>query len=197
MAERDEQGKQGDPENPDESDQVRILQRMLAGAEQQLECVKAQTRMSQERSQLSRERSRMSQDRSEMSQDRSEKSEVRSYHNSERTLSVWVRTSQALMVFGIAIDRFGLMLGHSSGEAEAMNHQVQLDAWSSWTGVALVLFAVIMALTTGARFLAFAREWRRHHTPPAYHGPYLASFFAFAVAGFGIFLLFFMLLIAA
>ncbi|HEX5340185.1 MAG TPA: DUF202 domain-containing protein, partial [Gammaproteobacteria bacterium] len=46
----------------------------------------------------------------ELSAERSEMSAERSYMNAERTLSVWLRTALSLMIFGIAIDRFGLML---------------------------------------------------------------------------------------
>jgi uncharacterized membrane protein YidH (DUF202 family) len=116
---------------------------------------------------------------------RSEMSEIRSYHNAERTLSVWVRTALALMICGLAIDRFGLMLG---GVPATATHG-ELDKLSEWTSLALVLLGVFMAATTGLRFLAFAQAWRRRHEPPAHHGPYLAAFFALMVALFGAVLL--------
>ena len=124
---------------------------------------------------------------------RSEMSEVRSYHNAERTLSVWVRTALALMICGLAIDRFGLMVDESAGPARGM----LLDRISTWTSIGLVLLGVVMALTTGLRFFAYARAWRRQHRPPPFHGPYLASFFAVMVAIFGIVLLAIMLTAAA
>ena len=114
---------------------------------------------------------------------RSEASEARSYQNAERTLSVWVRTALALMICGLAIDRFGLMLG----SAPAANGG--LDRLSEWTSLALVLLGVFMVVTTGLRFLAYAQAWRRQHEPPAHHGPYLAAFFALMVALFGVVLL--------
>jgi uncharacterized membrane protein YidH (DUF202 family) len=117
---------------------------------------------------------------------RSEMSETRSYHNAERTLSVWVRTALALMICGLAIDRFGLMLGGSRGSTP---RGMLLDLVSAWTSIALVLLGVVMAATTGLRFLAYAQLWERQHQPPAYHGPDLASFFAIMVALFGIVLL--------
>jgi uncharacterized membrane protein YidH (DUF202 family) len=116
---------------------------------------------------------------------RSEMSEVRSYQNAERTLSVWIRTALALMICGLAFDRFGLMVGESAGPARGL----PLDRISSWTSIGLVLLGVIMVITTGLRFLAYARAWRRRHELPAYHGPYLASFFALMVALFGLVLL--------
>ena len=36
----------------------------------------------------------------------------RSYMNTERTLAVWTRTALSLMIFGIAVDRFGLLMRH-------------------------------------------------------------------------------------
>lgn len=120
---------------------------------------------------------------------RSEMSEVRSYQNAERTLSVWVRTALALMICGLAIDRFGLMIDGHVGVAR----RLLLDQVSMWASIGLVLLGVVMVATTGLRFLAYARMWRRLHEPPAYHGPYLASFFAMMVALFGIVLLAIML----
>lgn len=117
--------------------------------------------------------------------ERSEMSEVRSYQNAERTLSVWVRTSLALMICGLAIDRFGLMV---DGSAEAARGLL-LDRASTWTSIGLVLLGVAMVLATGLRFFAYARIWRRRHQPPPFHGPYLASFFAVMVAIFGVVLL--------
>jgi uncharacterized membrane protein YidH (DUF202 family) len=125
--------------------------------------------------------------------DRSEMSEVRSYHNAERTLSVWVRTALALMICGLAIDRFGLMVDGSAGAARGM----LLDRVSTWTSIGLVLLGVVMVLATGLRFFAYSRAWRRRHRPPPFHGPYLASFFAVMVAIFGIVLLAIMLTAAA
>jgi uncharacterized membrane protein YidH (DUF202 family) len=121
--------------------------------------------------------------------DRSEMSEVRSYHNAERTLSVWVRTALALMICGLAIDRFGLVVDGSAGAARGL----LLDRISTWTSIGLVLLGVVMVLATGLRFFAYARTWRRQHRPPPFHGPYLASFFAVMVAIFGIVLLAIML----
>jgi putative membrane protein len=134
--------------------------------------------------QLSVERTRMSAQRSEMS-------EQRSYMNAERTLSVWVRTALALMIFGIAIDRFQLLLH----QAQALNEQGRfVDVLSRWCGFALVALGMLMVIATGLRFLAYAHDWRRRHEPPRHHGPYLAPFFALMVAIFGAALLVIMLI---
>ena len=118
--------------------------------------------------------------------ERSEMSQERSYQNAERTLSVWVRTALALMICGLAIDRFGLML---DGSPPPTARRLLLDRISEWTSAALVLLGVVMVVTTGLRFLAYARVWQRRHELPAYHGPYLATFFAMMVALFGVMLL--------
>ena len=123
--------------------------------------------------------------------ERSEMSEVRSYQNAERTLSVWVRTALALIICGLAIDRFGLIVVGNRGEAPyaAPGGRVLLDRLSDWTSIGLVLLGVVMVVATGLRFLAYALAWRRQHRPPPYHGPYLAPFFALMVALFGVALL--------
>ncbi|HET7674303.1 MAG TPA: DUF202 domain-containing protein [Gammaproteobacteria bacterium] len=129
--------------------------------------------------------------RTQMSADRSEMSAERSYMNAERTLSVWIRTALAMMIFGIAIDRFGLLLHQlpiKVGRAHFYSNTV-----SNLTGSALVALGVLMVVTTGLRFLAYAAVYRREHKPPAHHGPYLAPFFALMTAVFGIVLLVVML----
>ena len=168
----------------DHSQQIEMMKQMVGLAEQQVA--------------LSAERSRMSAERSRMSAERSEMSEARSYLNAERTLSVWLRTALALMIFGIAVDRFDLLVQRNPVSA-ASGHPRRaavLNGVSTWTGTALVLFGVIMALATGARFLAYARAWHRRHEAPAHHGPYLAPSFALLVALFGILLLVIMLAFA-
>jgi putative membrane protein len=149
--------------NAGESEQIEMMKQMVALAERQ----------------------------TAMSAERSEMSEMRSYHNAERTLSVWIRTALSLMIVGLAIDRFGLLLYRVPGPVRqtAFARGPLLDAASAWAGDALVLLGVIVALAMGARFLAYARNWTRLHVLPAHHGPYLAPFFAAAVALFGIVLL--------
>lgn len=116
-----------------------------------------------------------------------EMSAERSYMNGERTLSVWIRTALGLMIFGIAIDRFGLMLRQMpplQSHGSLSPHDL-----STWGGGALIALGVLMALSTGTRFLVFAIGHRRVHQLPAHHGPYLGPIFAALVALFGIALL--------
>lgn len=111
----------------------------------------------------------------------------RCYQNAERTLSVWIRTALALMIFGIAIDRFGLFLREQPQlGARALPHP---DTVSMWVGAILVGLGVVMAVAMGIRFLMYAALYRHHHPWPVAHGPYLAATFDFLVAVFGIALL--------
>jgi putative membrane protein len=164
----------------EEPEQIKLMKQMVDLAIER-------TNMAAERSKMSADRSRMSAERSRMSAERSEMSAERSYMNAERTLSVWVRTAMALMIFGIAIDRFSLLLRRLPMNPARIH--VYSNDLSNWGGLALVALGVVMALTTGARFLAYAAVYRREHQLPWYHGPFLAPFFAFMVAIFGVGLL--------
>jgi putative membrane protein len=129
---------------------------------------------------------------------RTEASEFRSFLNAERTLSVWVRTALTVMIAGLAIDRFSLLFHHVPGAALQIPspHSAALETASTWTCIALVALGVLMALATGIRFIAYARNWRTQHRFPARHGPFLAPFFAIAVAVFGLVLLAIMVIAA-
>lgn len=170
-----------DNEDPE---QLRLMKRMVELAEYQVKLAKQRTEMSADRSRMSADRSRMSEDRSRMSADRSKMSEHRSYQNAERTLSVWTRTALALMVFGIAVDRFTLLLRHPSWPEPA--GQLPPHALSHIAGAVLVAFGALMALACGIRFMAYAVDWRRRHPPIPYHGPYLAFSFSMLTTLFGI-----------
>lgn len=152
------------PENPD-PEQIALMKRVVELAEQQTALAATRTQQSAERSEMSAERS---------------------YMNAERTLSVWTRTALSLMVFGIAVDRFGLLLRH-----EPWPHPgspMLPSPLSTLGGVILIALGVLMSLSTGVRYLVYARAWLREHSAP-HHGPYLAFTFAVLVALFGIALL--------
>lgn len=117
----------------------------------------------------------------ELALDQTQMSAERSYMNGERTLAVWIRTALGLMIFGLAVDRFSLVL---QGRAHLDPHEL-----SRWGGGALIVLGVAMAVGCGARFLAFSIAYRRMHRLPAHHGPYLGPVFAALVALFGIALL--------
>lgn len=120
----------------------------------------------------------------ELSKLRTELSAERSYQNAERTLSVWVRTAMALMIFGIAIDRFGLLLRRLPSATQV--DWLYSNDLSSGSGLALVALGVLMAASAGLRFMAYAADYRKKYSLPAYHGPYLAPIYALMVVLFGI-----------
>ncbi len=136
--------------------------------------------LSVQRTHLAERRNELSLERTRLAGQRNEMSSQRTYLNAERTLSVWVRTSLAVMVVGIAIDRFGLFLGEQPHTPD------EIDPTSTGVGVGLVALGVLMALLTAGRFLSYAAHYRRHHEVPHRHGPFLAPFFAALVAIFGI-----------
>lgn len=149
-----------------EPEQIALMKRVVELAEQQTALAATRTQQSAERSEMSAERS---------------------YMNAERTLSVWTRTALSLMIFGIAVDRFGLLLRH-----EPWPHTgspMLPSPLSTLGGVILVALGVFMVATCAIRYFAYARLYRKSHAWPAKHPPYLAFTFAVLVALFGIALL--------
>lgn len=113
----------------------------------------------------------------------------RSYMNTERTLAVWTRTALSLMIFGIAVDRFGLLMRHPPWHVED-THQLLPNSLSTLGGVVLVALGVLILLAAGFRFLAYGRAWyRANPLKVAYHTPWLAFTFTMLMAMFGIALL--------
>lgn len=133
---------------------------------------------------LSRERNKMAAERTKMSAERS-------YMNVERTLSVWIRTALALMIFGIAIDRFGLLIQEIPRHAKIL--LFRSNAASAWAGTLLVAFGTFMVIITGIRFMAYARRYKKQYSMPYRHHAVLAPVFAFLAAVFGVVLLIIML----
>jgi len=113
----------------------------------------------------------------------------RSYMNTERTLAVWTRTALSLMIFGIAVDRFGLLMNHPPWHV-ADTRQLLPNPLSTLGGVVLVAVGVAILLTAGFRFLAYGLTWyRRNPRKVLFHTPWLAFSFAMLMATFGIALL--------
>lgn len=144
-----------EPEPSPEPEQIRLMKRVVELAERQ----------------------------TELSDERTRQSAERSYLNAERTLSVWTRTALSLMVFGIAVDRFGLLLRH-----EPWGHvgtRLLPNPLSTLGGVVLIALGVFMVVTCGLRYLAYAKAHRAVYPWPAKHAPHLALTFAMLVAAFG------------
>lgn len=134
----------------------------------------------------------LAEEQTRQSAERTEQSAERSYMNAERTLSVWTRTALSLMVFGIAVDRFGLLLRHEPWPHAGS--RLLPNPLSTIGGVVLVALGVLMVLACGFRYLAYAIAWGRLHTWPKRHAPWLAFSFAMGVAAFGVALLVVLLL---
>ncbi|TAM99003.1 MAG: DUF202 domain-containing protein [Rhodanobacteraceae bacterium] len=113
----------------------------------------------------------------------------RSYMNTERTLAVWTRTALSLMIFGIAVDRFGLLMNHPPWHVAAASDLLP-NPLSTLGGVVLVALGVLILLATGFRFLAYGLKWYRVNDRKVwYHTPWLAFSFSMLMAAFGIALL--------
>lgn len=123
----------------------------------------------------------------ELARTRTGLSAERSYMNAERTLSVWVRTSLAAMIFGIAIDRLGLM-------AKTSYHFIfHHNTPSTVTGAGLVAFAMLMALSAAIRFIIYARAYKKEYAFPPRHNASLPIIYSLMIVVFGGLLLFLML----
>jgi putative membrane protein len=72
-----------------------------------------------------------------------ELSAERTYLNSERTLSVWVRTALELMVLGLAVDRFRLIMAELPGDVGRTS--AASNALSNWVGIALLVILLVAA----------------------------------------------------
>lgn len=113
----------------------------------------------------------------------------RSYMNTERTLAAWTRTALSLMIFGVAVDRFGLLLRHPPWVVADTNALLP-NSLSTVGGVALVALAIVILLASGFRFIAYGRAWYRANPRKVkFHTPWLAFSFTMLMAAFGIALL--------
>ncbi|HLR37765.1 MAG TPA: DUF202 domain-containing protein [Chitinophagaceae bacterium] len=118
-----------------------------------------------------------------LSKQRTNYSAFRTYLNAERTLSVWVRTSLSIMVFGIAIDRFGLIIrGLSYHPNSLLGHP---STPTSIMGLGVVIFSVIMAFFSGLRFITFSRRYKKEFPLPRKHRIWLPPTYAFMIVLFG------------
>jgi uncharacterized membrane protein YidH (DUF202 family) len=113
----------------------------------------------------------------------------RSYMNTERTLAVWTRTALGLMIFGIAVDRFGELMRHPPWHI-ADSDAVWPHLLSTGSGVVLVALGILILLAAGTRFLLYGLRWHREVQRHIwYHTPWLAFSFAMAMAAVGVALL--------
>ena len=109
----------------------------------------------------------------------------RSYMNTERTLAVWTRTALSLMIFGIAVDRFGLLMNHPPWHV-VDTRQLLPNPLSTLGGVVLVAIGVLIVVTAAIRHQRYRTLWNRTFGRDETFGPWLAFPFAAGVALLGI-----------
>jgi putative membrane protein len=83
----------------------------------------------------------------------------RVYLAAERTFLAWIRTGLALMGFGFVVARFGLFLRELS--ASRLNLPVRSSAFSTATGIVLILIGVMVNLASIVRHLRLIADLKR------------------------------------
>src|SRR5699024_2514401 len=135
------------------------IKTQLEGAQALVDLAEQRTKMSAKRTEMSTKRTELSIKRTGLAKDRTELAVERTYMNYERTLSVWVRTSLAVMVFGIAIDRLSVMLYKLP--ADKLTENIASAQYPSTViGIVLIAFSVLMALFSGFRFILLANQYK-------------------------------------
>lgn len=106
------------------------------------------------------------------------------YMNVDRTLATWTRTALSLIVFGLVVDRFGLLLTHA--HLTHVGTRLAPNPLSSLGGIILVALGIFIVVTAAIRHQGYRAIWERVYAPAEHpHGPYLAFTFAVLVAIFG------------
>jgi putative membrane protein len=101
------------------------------------------------------------------------------YFAAERTLMAWIRSALGLMALGFVIDRFGLVLRHV---IPAVGEHLHPQAFSFWTGTALVVLGAVMAFVAAGRYLHFSLSYHREGNTDPRHGVLIGVIFT-AVLG--------------
>lgn len=97
----------------------------------------------------------------ELNSSDSQNSLKRTFLSAERTHAAWIRTAISTMTFGIAIDKFGLLLFEISPNYENMGNGV-LN--TQIIGASLVALSIIIALGTGIRYTRFFNNLKTQST---------------------------------
>lgn len=122
----------------------------------------------------------------ELSKMRTDFSAGRSYMNSERTLSVWIRTALTTMVFGVAISRLDVLYIQMDVQSDKYAH---IEFLTQAIGFGLVLLSIFMALTSGLRYVAYTKDYKKDYPFPAHHNAWLPATYAAMTVVFGVVLL--------
>ncbi len=106
------------------------------------------------------------------------------YMNVDRTLATWTRTALALIIFGIVMDRYGVLL--LQPHLAHVGTRLAPNPVSGLGGLALVAMGVFMVTSAAVRHQAYKMQWLRDYGRDASFGPWLAFPFAALVAIFGV-----------
>ncbi|HEX7381980.1 MAG TPA: DUF202 domain-containing protein [Nevskiaceae bacterium] len=105
------------------------------------------------------------------------------YMNVDRTLATWTRTALALIVFGIVVDRYGLLLTHA--RLAHVGTRLASNPVSSVGGMVAVALGLFVVVTAAVRHQACRAAWNRRYGSDQHFGPWLAFPFAVMVAAVG------------
>lgn len=104
------------------------------------------------------------------------------YMNVDRTLATWTRTSLALVMLGLVVDRFGLLLRNVPAH---VGTRLAPNPISSVGGIALVSLGILIAGAAAIRHQAYRVAWLREYGHDPSFGPWLSVSFAALVVVFG------------
>ena len=106
------------------------------------------------------------------------------YMNVDRTLATWTRTALTLIVFGLVVDRYGILL--SRAHLEHVGTRLAPNPLSSIAGMLLIAIGAFIAATGAVRHQRYMAAWNRTYGRDLSFGPWLTLPFAVGVAAFGI-----------
>ena len=101
--------------------------------------------------------------------------------NVDRTLATWTRSGLSLLIFGVIVDRYGVLL------APRVHPGTMLapDPLFAVGGIALILMGTLMALVVAIRHQAYRRHWNHVYAEFGALGPWLAFVYAAGVVATG------------
>ena len=106
------------------------------------------------------------------------------YMNVDRTLATWTRTALTLIVFGLVVDRYGILLLRP--HLDHVGTRLAPNPMSSVAGMLLIAIGAFIATAAAVRHQRYMAVWNRTYGRDRSFGPWLALPFAVGVAVFGL-----------